>query len=204
MRSASAGGAVEPGFRDYPRDSQKAFRAVMNAMARPTRVEALATTLRPPAPLSAELAAIALVLADNDAPLWLDPPLAASQEVRAFLTFHTGAAILADPGVAAFALVSDPLRLAPFETFALGSEDYPDRSTTLVLAVEGFGGAAPMVFEGPGMAQPSAFAPTPVPADLPARLAANRALFPRGVDLIFAAPGQVAALPRSARIMGGR
>jgi alpha-D-ribose 1-methylphosphonate 5-triphosphate synthase subunit PhnH len=34
-----------------------------------------------------------------------------------------------------------------------------------------------------------------------ARLRDNRVLFPRGIDLIFAAPGSVAALPRSSRLV---
>ena len=40
----------------------------------------------------------------------------------------------------------------------------------------------------------------PLPDDLPARLAANRALFPRGVDLILVAADEVAALPRSVQL----
>jgi alpha-D-ribose 1-methylphosphonate 5-triphosphate synthase subunit PhnH len=37
----------------------------------------------------------------------------------------------------------------------------------------------------------------PLPADLPRRLAANRALFPRGIDLLLVTGSRVAALPRS-------
>jgi alpha-D-ribose 1-methylphosphonate 5-triphosphate synthase subunit PhnH len=40
----------------------------------------------------------------------------------------------------------------------------------------------------------------PLPLDLGERLLANRALFPRGVDLILVAPGAVVALPRSVRV----
>jgi alpha-D-ribose 1-methylphosphonate 5-triphosphate synthase subunit PhnH len=36
-----------------------------------------------------------------------------------------------------------------------------------------------------------------LPADLHDRLVANRALFPRGVDLILVSANSVAALPRS-------
>ncbi len=38
------------------------------------------------------------------------------------------------------------------------------------------------------------------PADLAARAAANRALFPRGIDLVLAGPTAVMALPRTTRI----
>jgi alpha-D-ribose 1-methylphosphonate 5-triphosphate synthase subunit PhnH len=40
----------------------------------------------------------------------------------------------------------------------------------------------------------------PLPADMLARLADNRALFPCGVDLILVTADEVAALPRSVRL----
>ncbi len=38
---------------------------------------------------------------------------------------------------------------------------------------------------------------------MPARLTRNHAGFPQGVDLILAAPGRLAALPRSTRVQEG-
>jgi alpha-D-ribose 1-methylphosphonate 5-triphosphate synthase subunit PhnH len=127
---------LAPGFADPVLDAQAAFRAVMGALARPGSVRTLPTDLSPPEPLTPELAAVALTLTDGDAPLWLDGPLAAAPAVSAFLRFHTGASIAADGREAAFALVSEPARLPPFDRFAPGLPEYPDRSTTLVLAVD--------------------------------------------------------------------
>ncbi|OYY58481.1 MAG: hypothetical protein B7Y61_24660, partial [Rhizobiales bacterium 35-66-30] len=56
--------------------------------------------------------------------------------------------------------------------------------------------------EGPGIETRVGFAAAPLPADFSARLAANRQLFPLGVDLILVAPGAVLGLPRSARVIG--
>ncbi len=95
------------GFTDSVRESQAVFRAVMMALARPGSLQPLAAALAPPAPLTAGLAAIALALADHEASLWLDAPLAASPEATEFLKFHTGARQVADPSTAAFALISD-------------------------------------------------------------------------------------------------
>ncbi len=191
------------GFADPVRDSQAVFRAVMNALARPTTSRPLPTSLSPPPPLTPELAAVAMALADGDASIWLDPPLSADPAVAAYLRFHTGAPIVADPALAAFALVSDPAALSSFDQFELGSEEFPDRSTTIVLAVESFDGGDTMTFQGPGLKAPSSFSPTPVPIALRQATLDNRALFPRGIDLIFVAPGLVAALPRSSRMVGG-
>ncbi len=190
-----------PGFGDPVFGAQAAFRAVMWALARPGRPEPLPVDLVPPPPLSAEAAAVVLALCDHETPLWLDPALAAAPEVAAFLRFHTGAPLVAEPAAARFAVISSPLDMLAFSSFAAGSPDYPDASATLVLQLAGFTPDAPAAralrLEGPGVEGALDFAAGPLPADIAVRLAANRALFPRGVDLILTAPGAVAGLPRS-------
>lgn len=199
---AVAAAALAPGFADPVFDAQRVFRGVMDALARPGTIVSLDTSLDPPAPLTPELAAIALALADQDAPIWLDPPLARSPAAVTYLRFHAGAPIVSDPKEAAFALVSDPASLPPFGSFAFGTEEYPDRSTTIVIAIQGFDGADELTVEGPGLASPGSMSPTPLPADFRDRMVTNHAMFPRGVDLVFTAPGLVAALPRSSRFSG--
>ena len=73
--------------------------------------------------------AIALTLFDHDTPIWLGAPFA-TDAVASWLRFNTGCPIVADQGQSAFALVGDSAALPPLETFALGTPDYPDRSTT--------------------------------------------------------------------------
>jgi alpha-D-ribose 1-methylphosphonate 5-triphosphate synthase subunit PhnH len=189
-----------PGFADPVLEAQDVFRAVMMALARPGKVLALDTNLTPPAPLTPELAAIALALCDHETPLWLDPALAAVPAVADYLRFHTGAPLIADPGAAAFALVSDVPRLPALSHFAQGSDEYPDRSTTIVAAVDRIGEGKRLALEGPGIDGRMVLAVEPLPVNLAAQLQENRARFPRGVDLLFAAPGKVAALPRSTEV----
>ena len=112
------------------------FRAAMEALSRPGRIRPLVTALAPPAPLTPELAALALALTDADTPVWLDAPLRADPAVAGFLRFHTGAPLVAEPGQAAFALIADPARCPPFTDFAQGTPAYPDASATLILAVD--------------------------------------------------------------------
>ncbi|MDJ1159105.1 phosphonate C-P lyase system protein PhnH [Chelatococcus sp. SYSU_G07232] len=200
--NALARAPLAAGFADPVRDSQAVFRAVMTALARPALPQPLAVALGPPAPLTPELAAVALALADHEAPLWLDGPLASVSAVADFLRFHTGAPIVTDPAGAAFALVADAAALPPFDAFAQGTQDYPDRSTTVVAAVERLAQGRGLAFEGPGIRQRAALDAAPVPADLAQRLARNRALFPRGVDLVLVAPGRIAGLPRSLTPVG--
>ncbi|WP_372426665.1 phosphonate C-P lyase system protein PhnH [Salinarimonas chemoclinalis] len=192
--------ALAPGFADPVLDSQGVFRAVMEALARPGTPQRLALDLAPPAPLTPALAAIALTLADHEAPLWLDAPLAAAPAVAGWLRFHTGARIVADGREAAFALVSDPAALPPLDRFAPGEQAYPDRSTTLVLACERLDTERGLVLAGPGIRGVARLDAAPLPENFLARWRANGALFPRGVDLILAAGDRVVGLPRTTTI----
>jgi alpha-D-ribose 1-methylphosphonate 5-triphosphate synthase subunit PhnH len=193
--------AVAAGFAEPVLEAQATFRAVMDAMARPGRVVRLAG-IAAPAPLSPSAAAIALTLVDYETPFWLDAPLAATPEVARFISFHTGARFAADPAEAAFAFVAAPAAMPPFAMFAQGTAEYPDRSTTLVLQVAHLAEDDGMVLRGPGIAGARPLAASPLPADFLARLADNRAQFPRGVDILLATNDAVAGLPRSLRVEG--
>ena len=194
--------ALARGFADPVLESQRVFRAVMEALARPGRLQSLETDLRPPAPLTPELAAVALTLADHEAPLWLDRALAGTPEVASYLRFHTGAAVVANPREAALALVADPARMPPLSDFALGTLEYPDRSTTVVVAVGSLSGRSGWHLRGPGIDGSAMLSATPLHDGFTNELRANHARFPQGVDLLFVAPGQVAGLPRSTALIG--
>jgi alpha-D-ribose 1-methylphosphonate 5-triphosphate synthase subunit PhnH len=194
--------AVAAGFAEPVLAAQSTFRTLMDAMARPGTVRGLAG-IAAPAPLSPVAAAIALTLLDYETPFWLDAPLAAAPEVARWIAFHTGAARTADPARAAFAFVADTAAAPPFETFALGSQEYPDRSTTLVLQVEHLSEGEGLTLRGPGIAGSRRLAASPLPAAFLDRWSENRALFPRGVDLVLATADAVAALPRSVHAAAG-
>jgi alpha-D-ribose 1-methylphosphonate 5-triphosphate synthase subunit PhnH len=144
---------------------------------------------------------VALTLLDYETPFWLDQGLAAADEVAPWFKFHTGAPLTADSARAAFAFVSDSVAMPPFDVFASGSLEYPDRSTTLVVQVESFGQGEELKLSGPGIAGTRSFSAQPLPPDFRARLIANREMFPRGVDLILVSEDAVAALPRSVRVL---
>jgi alpha-D-ribose 1-methylphosphonate 5-triphosphate synthase subunit PhnH len=188
--------ALSPGFVDPVLEAQSAFRSIMEATARPGKVCPLDATLTPPAPLSRGAGVVALTLFDHDTPVWLDAPLA-SNDVTYWLRFHTRAPVVIDPQRAAFAILSRPEQAPPFDAFALGTLDYPDRSTTVILQVESLERGRPLVLAGPGIKDRVTLRAEPLPADLPRRLAANRALFPRGTDLLLVTGTRVAVLPRS-------
>jgi alpha-D-ribose 1-methylphosphonate 5-triphosphate synthase subunit PhnH len=180
--------------------AQSAFRAIMDATARPGSPQPITAAPDAPAPLSGEAAAIVLTLFDQDTPVWLDEPLADAPDLADWVRFHTGAPMVRDPDLSAFALIGDPARLPALDRFNQGAAEYPDRSTTLILQVASFEEGETMVLTGPGIRGAQPFRAAPLPSDMSERIAANRSLFPRGVDLLLAAPQRIAALPRSVRL----
>jgi alpha-D-ribose 1-methylphosphonate 5-triphosphate synthase subunit PhnH len=190
--------SIEGGFSDLVLGAQSVFRATMEALARPGQVQGIGTDAAPPAPMSPELGAIALTLCDHDTPVWLDPELAGSEAVTAWLAFHCGAPLTTDPAEAAFALVTDSRLMPRLDTLAQGTDEYPDRSTTIVLAA-GLAETA-VVLRGPGInGELRTVLPLPN-SDFLAQWAENRARFPRGIDLLLVRNGTVIGLPRTTRI----
>jgi alpha-D-ribose 1-methylphosphonate 5-triphosphate synthase subunit PhnH len=193
--------AVEGGFADPVFNAQTVFRAVMDAMARPGRVVPLPADLAsPPAPLSATAGALALTLCDHDTPVWLDPTLSGNRAVRDWLGFHASVSVVQVPAEAHFVLAAQPGELIAIDNFSQGTQEYPDRSATLILQVGSLSDGPPLKLSGPGIESFATLAPTPLPRHFVEQWKGNNQRFPRGVDVVLAAPGGVACLPRTTRI----
>lgn len=191
---------LSAGFADKVTSAQTTFRAVMQAMARPGTVQRLDTGLQQvPAPLTEATAAIALTLFDHDTPLWLDEATR-GEAVTQWLRFHTSAPLMSEPDAAAFALIADPGAMPALERFALGSNDYPDRSTTLILQLGSLDDGPTFDLSGPGIRGTTTLR-APLPADLLPQREALTPLFPRGLDFILAAGDAIVAIPRTTRLV---
>jgi alpha-D-ribose 1-methylphosphonate 5-triphosphate synthase subunit PhnH len=187
--------AVAGGFDNPVFAAQGVFRAVMDATARPGTVHRLPVDVAPPAPLAAGPAALALALCDADTRLWLAPSWS-NAETAAWIAFQCGAPLTRDTERADFALA--PAGEAPdLKTLSQGSQEYPDRSTTLVVEVAALEGGDEIALSGPGIEGTRMIAPKGLPDGFLAMRAANRLLFPRGVDVILAAGADILALPRT-------
>jgi alpha-D-ribose 1-methylphosphonate 5-triphosphate synthase subunit PhnH len=187
------------GFADKVLCAQSTFRLVMDAMARPGTIQHLAATAGAPAPVMRGTAAIALTLFDHDTPVWLDRKMSATRDVGKWLRFHTGAPVVADPSSCSFALIDEGGALPALDRFAFGTNEYPDRSTTLVVQVETLTRGPAVELSGPGIDGMTILRAAVEPADLFERLAINKVLFPRGVDVVLVADDAVVAIPRTTR-----
>jgi len=193
---------LSAGFTDKVLGAQSSFRSVMEALARPASMQRVTTGTGAVPGLMPAAAAIALTLFDHDTPIWLDPQLAATG-VAEWLKFHTGAPVTAATAESSFALVTDGASLPPLERFALGSSEYPDRSTTVILQVENLGEGPAYELHGPGIDGTAMLNAVISPGDLFERLAFNAKLFPRGIDVVLVHDDAIVAIPRTTRLVGG-
>jgi alpha-D-ribose 1-methylphosphonate 5-triphosphate synthase subunit PhnH len=179
-----------PGFADPVLDAQAAFRAVLEAMSRPGRVQAILPPPELPSGLSPAAAAMLLTLVDAATPL----RLAAGAEAEAWVRFHCGCPLLRDGA----AFVLDPA--ASLLDLDAGTDEEPERGATLILDVAALEEGAGWRLTGPGIQHEHRLRVIGAPPGFVADWARNRARFPRGVDAILCAGTRIAALPRSVRI----
>jgi alpha-D-ribose 1-methylphosphonate 5-triphosphate synthase subunit PhnH len=196
--------SLAAGFANPVFDSQSAFRAAMEALSRPGRIRPIGAGLVPDAPLSPSAAALVLALCDFETPLHLSPRVLSVPGVAAFLRFHSGAPLVEGPSRAAFAVLDLAHDRLDLSSFAQGTPEYPDRSTTIIACCANLEAGEALLVAGPGIADVAQLKVPGLPADFAAQWAVNRAGFPLGVDVIFAAPGAIVGLPRSARILEAR
>lgn len=191
---AMIGGFAEPVY-----NSQSIFKMLMDGMARPGSLKTIVPQIAPPAPMGLAAGAIALTVCDADTPVWLTAGLSKST-VPAWLSFHCGATLTREKAEARFAFVEATAALSSFGLFATGTQEYPDRSVTVIIEIAGFSGGKPLALTGPGILGSTVITPAGLPDSFLRLWADNRALFPRGVDVVLTAGDAFLCLPRTSRI----
>lgn len=191
---AMTGGFSEPVFQ-----AQSVFRMLMDAMARPGSVQTITPQIAPPQPLGAAAGAIALSLCDHDTPVWLTAGLSKAGAGE-WIGFHTGAPITREKAEARFAFLQAGAALSSFGLFASGTQEYPDRSTTLVIEVARLDGGPLLALSGPGIRETTVISPRGLPELFLRQWGENRTHFPRGVDVILTSGRQFLGLPRTCKI----
>lgn len=186
---------LQPAFADPVLDAQKCFRAALKALSEPGTRQPL-VSVAAIEPLQAAGYALCLSLLDNDTPLWLAPAFD-TPAIRANLAFHCGCPIVETREDAMFALL-DAAALDDLSSFYAGSERYPDQSCTLLIQLDRLDRGPALSWQGPGI-DGSRLVGLPLkPVFWQQRAARND--FPRGLDALFCAEGEVLGLPRSTRI----
>jgi alpha-D-ribose 1-methylphosphonate 5-triphosphate synthase subunit PhnH len=192
---------IGPGFADPIFQSQAAFRALLAALSEPGTVQAIGSGSAPPEGLEPASATALLTLADYETPIWLPAGLR-DGPAGAWLRFHCGAALVDDPAGSVFAVIDGASGVPSLSAFNSGTDQFPDRSTTVIVQCAGLDGGNAVTLTGPGIAGSRTIAPRGLRAGFWAEVAANAERYPLGVDLILSHGDAVIGLPRSTQISG--
>ena len=182
--------ALSGGFTEAPVQSARAFREILEALARPGTIRRVSGA-NLPTPLSTAAGVALLVLVDPTTRVHL-AGAADCPAVRDWIAFHVGAPLA--PAEDADFAVGTWDAFHPVSRFRIGQPDYPDRSATLIVECDR------LVNHGPALTGPGIETATWLNLPETAAFRANRALFPLGFDTLFTAGDRIAGLPRSTRV----
>ena len=187
---------IEPGTLTM--NSARIFRVILDAMARPGAVFKLDENSNASSALFSNTNAVIRTLSDFQSPLWLSPTLNTDTIIR-HIKFQTGAPVVGAPAEAAFAILTAQEAPGEVGKFNTGTHEYPDRSTTLLIQVDGFN-HTDVELAGPGLKVPIGFGVSNLSKTFWTEMMVNHALYPLGVDVIFISTQGIACCPRSTRI----
>ena len=197
------------GFDQPALCSQDVFRQVLNALSLPGQIQRLDPAgalagMQAPRGAHPAAAAILLALLDQDCKLWLSPGFHGS-DAAAWLRFHTGCVLVANPAEADFCWVASGGELPALSQLAQGSAEYPDTSATCVVQVDVLqspGAAAFWTLSGPGVNGSTLLQVSGLAPDFALQRRASQTHFPCGVDLLFTHGQTLVGLPRSTVMEG--
>ena len=194
---------LQPGFADPVHDAQGCFRAVLNALSQPGRIAVVEDEFplpAPPAGLGVLQNAILLALADGDTPVWIAPALRDAAAGH-YLRFHCGCPLTADLSAAHFVVLGSLDELPALDDLRLGEPEFPDRSATLLIEVEGLAALGPLVLRGPGIEHTQSLGVMGWTPACTAFAQENQSRFPLGVDLILCCDTSLVGLSRSTQLI---
>ena len=191
---------IPAGFARPVFESQGTFRVILEAMSRPGRAVKIPVQAGGPQGWPGSLSALVLTLCDMDTPLWLDSAANTPDALR-FLRFHCGCPVVSKPTQAAFAVVLGAQEIISLGEFALGSAEYPEKSSTLLLYSPLLGQCGETLrIHGPGVDGEAQLPLSWLPENFMDQWQVNAGLFPRGVDVILVGNDAIVGLPRTLKL----
>ncbi|MBA2414011.1 MAG: phosphonate C-P lyase system protein PhnH [Burkholderiaceae bacterium] len=191
---------IGAGFEAPSFDSQRVFRTTLQAMARPGTLHTIDASARWPRSLHPAAGAVLLALLDQDTRVWLSRP--GDSDAVEFLRFHTGCVMVDSPAQSDFACVIEAAELPAWTSFACGTDEYPHRSTTVLIQLTSLQHGYQWTCSGPGIdgTDTTRISLQGMPRDFGDVWNAQRRMFPCGVDTYFVAGHQLLALPRTTNL----
>ena len=195
---------MSAGFENVERDSQRIFRTVMDSFSRPgLRFDMSAIVQASPGEDASVAGTLLLALMESASTLYVSKSLLTTQW-PSFLKFHTGCVLSQDCSQAQFIWIHQMQDLPSLKNCALGSPEFPDQSSTVIIDVEAIHlPSTPgdgKVWSGPGIKEPITVDIMGLPKAFWLERQSLQNLYPCGVDIIFCTPSQIVSLPRSTHI----
>jgi alpha-D-ribose 1-methylphosphonate 5-triphosphate synthase subunit PhnH len=180
-------------------DAQKHYRLLLDAMARPGKINTLPhMSLTPPPGLSATAALIGFALLDADVSFCIEDE---DPTMTRYLAVNTSARPR-ETQQADFVFAGGLASPELVTRMKKGTLSYPDDGATLILDVESLGvDGQPITLTGPGVAGERTLQVNGLNTALLTALQECNTEFPLGIDLILTDPDfHIACIPRSSKI----
>nr|AHG53036.1 COG3625 Uncharacterized enzyme of phosphonate metabolism [uncultured bacterium B3TF_MPn1] len=190
-------------FENPVQDAQVVFRALLKSMSEPgtrgTINSVEFSEVESGTQIYASTWAIAQALFDYDTSIYLSADMQ-SDVLAKSIQFQTDAHITDRPESANFALISMK-EMTDLTCFNAGTLEAPHESCTVIIQVEGFNEKNTFQIRGPGIKDSRSISIDGLTQRQHDMIMANQQLYPCGVDLIFCAPTEFIALPRTTRLV---
>jgi alpha-D-ribose 1-methylphosphonate 5-triphosphate synthase subunit PhnH len=174
------------------------FQAVLSALEHPGVVVHLPKYNGSPWPLNSASTALLTTWVNPETPVWTD--LCWDSDPAAWLQQTCACSLVTEPCMARVVFVADPLRIPPLKQFYLGEDDQLERSTTLILQVNGFSVPNGRLREVSGGGRSRQARPTGLPLRFWSDWDDQRRYLPFGIDVVFTCADTLVALPRGLQL----
>ncbi len=190
---------LAPGLSDAVFDSQRCFRAAMQALSHPGTLVPLDGDLPQLPGVSPAAAGLLLSLLDPTTRIHLSASRS-TDTLRDWLRFHTDCVVTGNAGDADFVWVGSPGELPVLAGLRAGDDFAPQASATVIVETGSLVNRAGWQLSGPGIRTTQALAVAGIHDSFVDQWRNQHAQFPCGVDLIFASRDLLCGLPRTTRI----
>lgn len=185
------------GFAHPVFGTQLCFRKIVKAMSEPGSLVTVPNVSGLES-MSSATAATLLTLTSHTTPLFIDPKIGNPLLLRT-LCLHTNVPIATRLDDADFVLLSGNRFSYDLMALSCGSEVEPEKSTTVIVEVEGMHDGPCLKLTGPGIKTHRIISPR-LPGSVRDYLCNRPHVFPTGLDFLFTSGKKLFAIPRSTHV----
>jgi len=175
--------------------SQDTFRAIFAAMEHPGQLVTIHQNPDAPDIFNWASAATCLTLLDRETPVWID--IDQQSSAVSWLQYCCQSSVVTEPCMANFAIVTQPLNMPDLENFRIGTYEYPENATTLLVQVDDILPGAEYQKSGIGVDQRAHLELRGLPDHFWHQWRQLSGRHPLGIDVFITCEDVLTALPKS-------